>query len=169
MGWSCGHTLLWLVTTLQPLYHCKYDSAAILRFPFRLNKRFKLSHGPCHPYCHKFKYQCTRSMGLFSSVFWEMCHICSSLSYPMLFYIEFYNFNQFTKQLTLYISVIYLIILDDSFISIMGSMYDYRRKNWEEMKYNIKHTHTDRTDLPLFSTVFPSNSCCYCPVGISLL
>ena len=24
-------------------------------------------------------------------------------------------------------------------------------------------------NLPLFSTVFPSNSCCFCPVGLSLL
>ena len=26
-----------------------------------------------------------------------------------------------------------------------------------------------RIKLPLFSTVFPSNSCCFCPVGLSLL
>ena len=25
-----------------------------------------------------------------------------------------------------------------------------------------------RINLPLFSTVFPSNSCCFCPVGLSL-
>ena len=26
-----------------------------------------------------------------------------------------------------------------------------------------------RINLPLFSTVFPSNSCCFCPIGLSLL
>ena len=26
-----------------------------------------------------------------------------------------------------------------------------------------------KSNLPLFSTVFPSNSCCFCPVGLSLL
>ena len=27
----------------------------------------------------------------------------------------------------------------------------------------------DLFNLPSFSTVFPSNSCCFCPVGLSLL
>ena len=33
----------------------------------------------------------------------------------------------------------------------------------------LKITSTFRINLPLFSIVVPSNSCCFCPVGLSLL
>ena len=40
----------------------------------------------------------------------------------------------------------------------------------KKMKRSLKERHTQthtnvRIYLPLFSTVFPSNSCCFCPVG----
>ena len=52
--------------------------------------------------------------------------------------------------------------------------------NWNQVDKECCFVHLDlalyvvlidsvRINLPLFSTVLPSNSCCFCPVGLSLL
>ena len=45
----------------------------------------------------------------------------------------------------------------------LGSLLTNQNSIQEEIKCRLK---AGRIDLPLFFTVFPSNSCCFCPVGL---
>ena len=41
--------------------------------------------------------------------------------------------------------------------------------SYDVSEYTVRYYYAYRINLPLFSTVFPSNSCCFCPVGLSFV